>query len=228
MAACARLKKVHVHVYERQRGGDFKRISCFDYEVRRRACSLCRAGRAVALLSRCLVFFFHALICCWRFLFDHPAFRCVFPSRILIVLAKGARRTVHVLYCGGVSARRVACCLQRRVVSPDGESAVVVPRLKFLLPLPAFATIRQTHTHARIHTCAPRARTFRFSRVDTLRCPRTKQLAHMTDRIQKTGFYLLVASREMARSARRCHMGGSDPPQPWWGTMVTQRLQVGS
>jgi len=30
MAACARLKNVNVHVYERTRGGKYKRISCFD------------------------------------------------------------------------------------------------------------------------------------------------------------------------------------------------------
>ena len=52
MAACARLKQVNVHVYERQRGGNFKRISCFD-------CSEVGGGR-------------------------------------------NARKTVHVLYCGGI------------------------------------------------------------------------------------------------------------------------------
>mmetsp|Transcript_41784 Transcript_41784/g.118127 ORF Transcript_41784/g.118127 Transcript_41784/m.118127 type:complete len:395 (-) Transcript_41784:64-1248(-) len=30
MAACALLKKVNIHVYERRRGGSFQRISCFD------------------------------------------------------------------------------------------------------------------------------------------------------------------------------------------------------
>merc|ERR1711920_1136444 len=30
MAACSLLKRVNVHVYERRRGGQFERISCFD------------------------------------------------------------------------------------------------------------------------------------------------------------------------------------------------------
>ena len=53
-------------------------------------------------------------------------------------------------------------------------------------------------------------------------------LAAMTGGIQKTDIHLNLASREMARSARRCHVRGSDPPHLRWGTMVTQRLQVGS
>ena len=43
----------------------------------------------------------------------------------------------------------------------------------------------------------------------------------MTGGIQKSDIHLRMASREMARSARRCHVRGSDPPHPWWGTMVT-------
>jgi hypothetical protein len=30
MAACSQYKKVNVHVYEQQQGGNFRRISCFD------------------------------------------------------------------------------------------------------------------------------------------------------------------------------------------------------
>ena len=42
----------------------------------------------------------------------------------------------------------------------------------------------------------------------------------MTGRIQKSDIHSRLASREMARSARRCHVRGSDPPHlrcgaPW-------------
>ena len=46
--------------------------------------------------------------------------------------------------------------------------------------------------------------------------------------IQKLGISTTVLRAEKwLYIARRCHVGGSDPPHPWWGTMVTQRLQVG-
>ena len=101
MAACSRLHKVNIHVYEKQRlRSGFKRISCFDVAGAKCAprphSSL--PCRGVCLPGGCLS---GSGLAGSREASFGSKFAQLAPA-LLTFPARLRRRTIHVLYCGGV------------------------------------------------------------------------------------------------------------------------------